>query len=577
MIDRCATRHRGSWIAGLALSMACQGVIGSAGGEPGEPCSPGPGETPIPGGVEAFVCDEDATGSISPSYVLTRPQLSNTLEDLFGASALASAEVGLSRLATEVYDEVTHQRTSTLESAKVSAYHDIARAVAAHVAADDSLLETVFGACALDGAPDCIDTFIDGFGPRILRRPLTSSETAFVTMLAERPAPFRDNAEAVLAYVLQSPFFLWRVELGEPGGEATSEFSITPYEVATRIAYDLTNSTPDAELLASAAEGRLSTRAEVEAQVRRLLQTPRGRRKVVDNIAHWSMSEIAADLSTLPEALTEGVETEGLSDAMLEEARQFIDSIVFEQDGTFGDLLRSTDSFAEHPGLATIYGHEPASGEPAAMGDGRSGILMRAAPLTWTGARTSIIHRGVDFQLRILCNQIPEPTVDIAEAREDNALPEDEAEVTANRDVIAHLTRSPGCMTCHSTINPTGFAFEGFDSLGRVRSEEILFDREGNVIGTAPIDTRTAVPLPDGSELEVSGAPELIDYVATSPEGNACFALSIFRYVSERLETPGDGCRIQTIHSTLMSPDQTLLDALVALLAHESVFQKTVE
>ncbi|MEM9188209.1 MAG: DUF1592 domain-containing protein [Myxococcota bacterium] len=556
----------------------CQGVFGP-GPESGfeqDPLDDDPLPETLPTG-DVFACEDPAGQTPSPSFLLTKEQLANTLEDFFGRPALRAIEVGLSRHGAETYDEATHARTSTLETTKVNAYHDIARATARHVASDDQLTETVFGTCALEAtlAAGCIDGFIDGFAVRILRRPLTTSEHDFITMLAARDAPARQNLEASLAYLLQSPFFTWRLELGEDA-LPSDRFALTPYEVASRIAFDVTDAAPDAQLLAAAERGELGTQPEVEAHVRRLLETPRGRAKVVNNLAHWSISNTTADLSSLPEALTEGIEMDGLGEAMLEETRRYIDATIFEQGGSFEDLLTSTDSFATHPGLATIYEHDPAGEDaPATMGNGRHGLLMRSPALTWTGVRTSIIHRGVDFQTRILCNQIPSPNVDIVEAREENALTDEEAAVASNREVVAHLTSPDRCMLCHSIINPTGFALEAFDPLGRLRTEELLVDDEGNQMGAVMINTAATVPLPDGSELPVTGPAELVDYVATSSAGRACFARSIHRFVAERVESPRDECRVQAVHETLMNSD-TLVNALAALIAHESIFNKVV-
>ena len=58
-----------------------------------------------------------------------------------------------------------------------------------------------------------------------------------------------DGAQAVVSAMLQSPYFLYRSELGAQSG---STFALTPYEVATELAYTLTGTAPDSTLLAAA-------------------------------------------------------------------------------------------------------------------------------------------------------------------------------------------------------------------------------------------------------------------------------------------------------------------------------------
>ena len=175
----------------------------------------------------------------------------------------------------------------------------------------------------------------------------------------------------------------------------------------------------------------------------------------------------------------------------------------------------------------------------------------------------------------MLCNEIPQPNVDIVSAREEHALPPEEERLASNRDAVAYLTSSDACQGCHGTINPTGFALEAFDSLGRWREEELLLDESGEPIGTAAIDTTASIPLPDGTKLDVTGAADLVQYVADSADGNACFARNLFRFVAERVETRADDCRIQSVHESLMS-DEPLVDVLAALIADQSVLRKTM-
>ncbi|MEO0814289.1 MAG: DUF1592 domain-containing protein, partial [Myxococcota bacterium] len=423
-------------------------------------------------------------------------------------------------------------RQSTLTESKVEAYYGIAQAVAAYVVADDARLSSVFGACAAASTVDtaCLDGFLDGFARRILRRPLTVSEKSFSRdLLTTGPGNDREQLGAVLSYLLASPHFLWRIEVGERSDDG--RIVLTPYEVATRIAYVFTNSTPDASLHRKAENGELGTVTAIRDEARRLLSSPRGRDKLASGIARWSLMDRTADLSNLPSEILQGADTDTLSEAMIREAREFIDTVVFDNGATFEELLTSPLSFAQDPELASIYGHSPASpGAPATMSERRRGLLLRAPALTSTGPRASIINRGVDIQLRILCNEIPEPNVDIADARDNNEPSEEEQLTMSNRDVVAATTSAAVCQACHATINPTGFVFEAFDSMGRIRESEQVFDHSGGLHGNVEIDTSADVPLPEGGFVSMSDAYDFVGWVAESDVGKACFARNMMRY-----------------------------------------------
>ena len=84
---------------------------------------------------------------------------------------------------------------------------------------------------------------------------------------------YADGAQVVISAMLQSPYFLYRSELGTQSGGA---FNLTAFEVATELAYLLTGSTPDDTLLSAAdqvAAGSLTMTAMVDQQAMRLLQT----------------------------------------------------------------------------------------------------------------------------------------------------------------------------------------------------------------------------------------------------------------------------------------------------------------
>src|SRR5690606_27931023 len=147
-------------------------------------------------------------------------------------------------------------------------YQRAAEEVAERVARDPVLLARFGG--AEDGA-----AFLRELGQRLFRRPLTPGEEArYQALLSagkdffDSGDAFADGAQAVLEAMLQSPHFLYRLEL-TPAGERLSG-----YELATKLSFLLRNTTPDDALLEAAASGALDTDEGVAALAEKMLDEP---------------------------------------------------------------------------------------------------------------------------------------------------------------------------------------------------------------------------------------------------------------------------------------------------------------
>ena len=104
------------------------------------------------------------------------------------------------------------------------------------------------------------------------RYPLAPEETQRnVTTLMHAAPDVETGVRRVVLLALKSPHFLY-TEVPAHDSETT--------RTATRLAFSLWDSAPDAELARAAKEGRLRTREEVSAQAARLLTDQRARAKV---------------------------------------------------------------------------------------------------------------------------------------------------------------------------------------------------------------------------------------------------------------------------------------------------------
>lgn len=537
------------------------------------------GTTSIPTNELAFTCSDPSQISETLSYVLTKTQLTNTITDLFGSAAAAAVSGQLGTLPNESFNQLSNERLTALTSSKVATYSAIADGVATYVTSDDTRTSRVFGSCGLQAAysQSCVDTFLNGFAKRVLRRPLNASEKAFAHTLVAQSSAFRTGLKNLLSYHLQSPHFIWRIELGGSKDPSGSVLPLTSYEVATRIAFATTDSTPDPELLRAADAGELSTKEQVKGQVDRLLKTIRGKNKVAATLMKWSQSDQINGFTSLPSELTAGIELSGLATAMSNEVKAFINQVVYTNNGSFKDLLTSKDSFASHSGLATLYGHSPASaGAPAMMGGRRQGLLLRSPYFTGSTARTTLIQRGVDFQQHILCNEIPSPNVDISNARDTDAFTADELLFKTTRQAVAHQTRDAVCMSCHAAINPTGNILETLGPLGELRTEEKIFDANGQFVRSLPIDSGDSVPVSPSKSVALTDAYDLADFIGTSSEGTACFSRKVYRFLNEKRENTADDCLLLNVQKAVIDPNRPILEGIAEFIANEYVFNKVI-
>jgi hypothetical protein len=122
--------------------------------------------------------------------------------------------------------------------------------------------------------------------------------------------------------------------------------------------------------------------------------------------------------------------------------------------------------------------------------------------------KTDPIHRGLFVIRNLLCRLIPDPPPGAATT----PLPEVSEPIETTREEISILTGQSFCPTCHTSINPPGFAFEGFDAVGQLRTEE----------NGVAVDTASEMVL-DGQRVSFSGARELVQLLAGSEEAHACY------------------------------------------------------
>ncbi len=412
-------------------------------------------------------------------------------------------------------------------------------------------LAALLGACGTAAVDrSCLDAFVRRFGALALRRPLDDADVAFYLEGVPEQAVGLDAIASIVTQLLSAPRFLYHVESGTEAAGSADIFALDPWELAARLSYHFLGTMPDAALRDAARSGALLDPAGYDAQVDRLFADPRIARTLESFFTQWFWP--LQELPALNGRLTDptfrtfagsNAPSPELRDRMV---REVIDSAVFvaQNGGTLRDLLTNRQSFARDAELAAIYGVPvwSGSGPPPNMPPERVGLLTRAAFLTTGTANTRPIMKGVFIRTTLLCDEIPPPPPE-AMATAVTLSPN-----LSTRQVVEQLTEQGGsCAGCHKgLINPLGFASENFDSLGRMRTAQTLFDATGNVVGQVPIDTTTTSGI--GGKGASSGIGELTDRLIETGKIESCFAERYFRFTFRRIEsTTGDRTLIDVL------------------------------
>lgn len=394
----------------------------------------------------------------------------------------------------------------------------------------------------LDAQRACAAEVIADLGRRAWRRPLTDTEQGRLLALydvgAEHSGPaFENGLTLVVEALLQSPNFLFRIEIGTPDPARPGLNRLSDHEVASRLSYLLWRSMPDAALLDAADAGALRTAAQIGAQAERLLADPRARE------AWWTFFAQWLHIDEVDALVREPTYYPGFGDAerryMLERARAFVEQVVWQR----RDLRGLFDGPHTHPD------------DPSHIGP-RRGVLAQPAVLavTSTPAMTNPVHRGKFVREQILCAPLAPPPPGLAVVA-----PDPDPSLTTRQQFAEHSS-NPTCAGCHDLIDPLGFGFEHFDAVGRWREIQNghPVDAAGELLATLDVDG------------PYYGLDELSGRLAESEQVHRCVATQLFRYAHGRGETDADGCVLDALYLRAVEADHDFVALLVELVTDES-------
>ena len=306
------------------------------------------------------------------------------------------------------------------------------------------------------------------------RRPVTSRDVDTLVEFFDdgrRGTTFDAGIQFALERMLVDPDFLLRIHRESALQASQTAYRLDGIELASRLSFFLWSSIPDDRLVTLAERGQLTNPSILAAEVRRMLADPRATDTLVDDFAaQWlnlrRVEEVVVDQDRYPNYDL------SLLQAFQRETELFVGSTIRE-DRSVVELLNADYTFvnerlARHYGIPGVYGSRFRRVTLPNL-DQRGGLLGQGALLATTSYpdRTSPVLRGKWLLNNIFGLPVPPPPPGV-----DTNLAEMKpgAPPSSIRERLAAHRQSPSCNSCHSVIDPLGFALENFDVIGGWRT-----------------------------------------------------------------------------------------------------------
>jgi hypothetical protein len=331
----------------------------------------------------------------------------------------------------------------------------------------------------------CARRILTALARRAYRRPVSEIDLSPLLTIYRNGRQARDfdaGIERALETLLSMPDFLLRIEDEPAASKAGQTYRVSDLELASRLSFFLWRSVPDDTLLDAAARGQLRNEAALAQQVRRMLADRRATRFMNDFVGQWL--QVRNIHGQAPDGALFAGFNDTLRRAMVRETELFFESQVRE-DRPIPELLRAdytylNEQLAGHYGVKGVYGSR--FRRVAWPDDRRHGLLGQASVLTVTSYanRTSVVLRGKWVLETLLGAPPPAPPANVPPLKDS-----ERSNPTSLRERMEQHRANAVCATCHTRMDPLGFALEHFDAIGQWRETD----------GGAPIDA--AISLDD--------------------------------------------------------------------------------
>ncbi len=511
-----------------------------------------------PAGRPEFACESN-TFSMTPLLKLTNREFRNSISSLLDdVSTSLKNDSALQNLMNSMpSDSVIEDRNLLKEQAKLVTQLGVTSSFnisfrASEVLSESSGLNTYpnTSGCLASGtlSESCYISFIRELSSRAFRRPVSAQEAQSIsTTLRDTSLSKAQQIQFAFTAITQMPDFQYKAFDQGAATSVARVLTLTPHEIAAKISYFLTGFPPDTQLRSLADSGQISNASVLRSEVDRLLALPSAQNTIA-RLFRESYGYDQYDSFNYSSGFLNGISTTNLRQAMNSELDSYFSNLILNQNATFFDVFTSRTSNINNNDLAQIYGVSP--GANVTLPAVRSGFLNRAAMLTKrSGNRASPIKRGLSVLEHVLCVDVglPPPSAP-------TSLPmPNPNEILTTRESTFRSTENQGstCIGCHFRINNLGYPFESFDTLGRVRTEERVYDGMGAVIASLPVNTATTTREVTSSSVNISHSVQLAEALGRSDKAIMCFTKHLKEFESRSNVATSDGCQMNETLQTL--------------------------
>jgi len=335
------------------------------------------------------------------------------------------------------------------------------------------------------------------FLPRAFRRSVSDDEvkvyldlfdTEFAIAGPENENAYTEAMKTTVSAILISPNFLFRDEFTRLDSSELSVAQLAQrrsYAMASRLSYFLWGSMPDDQLFQAAREDRLSQAADLQRQVERMMKDVRIKALATNFGMQWlkasKLASVAPDENLYPAFYFHAKKLPPPSVSMMIEQLLFFEAVMVENrsilefiHSDFGYLNRQLmDWYGINPKKSLGYSPPVELYEDFYrikwLNAHRGGVITSGATLlsNSTTTRTSPVFRGA-WILDVVFNSPPPPApadVPPLDAEDGTKIPE----ALNVRDKLESHRLNQACASCHSRIDPLGFALESYDAVGKWR------------------------------------------------------------------------------------------------------------
>ena len=377
---------------------------------------------------------------------------------------------------------------------------------------------------------DDLEEFFRRYLSQLFRRPATEQDVLYFKSLTaneiEKSGSILKGIHLAIRTSLMSPQFLYRGH--QPG-------VLDHYDLATRLAFFLTNAPPDAELRRLAKEAKLKQPGILTAQAKRLLTSVNADSFVSLFVRQWLGIEHLTDI--MPDARLIKDFNDSDHKAMVTESERFFQHIL-DKNLSVETFISADFTFANERLANRFYGMTGVKGnfKKIQLPDNSpyGGVLGQASVMmaTANGVDTSPVTRGIWVLENILGDAPPDPPDDVP------AITPDTSNAKTIREVLTAHRSDAACASCHRSIDPIGFVLENFDPVGRYRTHYSVLteDKEGKpFVAEGPLIDPTGT-YKDGTRF--TNTHDLKRYVLSNIDMfSLCLARKLTEYATGRQPT----------------------------------------